>query len=146
MSLVDTMMYDLENLPRYRNFSRWFLRISVLVYLFLIYFKRLATMVVTSDYFLLAVAYIILAVILVIAGFMKRSTLTRLTAIAMIILTIVYFVASILLGKDLYQMIVTKMLLLAVLIYFTTSSNWKEYKMHHKRSKGEFFEVENGDN
>lgn len=103
-------------------------------------------MVVTSDYFLLAVAYMILAIIMVIAGFMKRSTLTRLTAIAMIILTIIYFVASILLGKDIYQMIVTKVLLLAILIYFTTSSNWKEYKMRRKKSKGELFADENAEN
>jgi hypothetical protein len=135
MSLLDTMMYDLENLPRYRNFSRWFLRISVLVYLFLLYYKRLATMVFTSDYFLLAVTYMILAVILLLAGFMKRSTLTRLTAIAMIILTIIYFAASILLGKDIYQMFLSKVLLIAVLIYFTTSSNWKEYKNRHRSNR-----------
>ena len=133
MGLIDTMMYDLENLPRYRNFSRWFMRISILVYLFLIYFNRLATMVVTSDYFLLGTAYMILGILLVIAGFMKRSTLTRLTAIAMIMLTIIYFAASILLGKDLYQMFVSKILLIAILIYFSTSSNWKEYKSRHRR-------------
>ena len=139
MALLDTMLYDLENLPRYRSFSRWTMRICVLVYLILVYYKRLATMVVTSDYFLLAIAYMILGALLIIGGFQKRSTLTRLVAIAMIMLTLVYFAASILLGKDLYQMIVSKILLLAVLIYFATSSNWKEYKMRHKKVKSDIF-------
>jgi hypothetical protein len=102
--------------------------------------------VFTSDYFLLAIAYMFLAVFLVIGGFQKRSTLTRLVSIAMIMLTLIYFGASILLGKDLYQMLVSKFLLLAVLIYFATSSNWKEYKMRHKKFKGDIFVEEDNKN
>ena len=132
-------MYDLENLPRYRSFARWLLRICVLIYLFLIYLKRLATLEITSDYFLLAVTYMLLATILLFGGFYKRSTVTRLSAIAMLILTIIYFAASILLGKDLYQMISSNVLLVGVLIYFATSSNWKEYK-HRRKIETDLFE------
>jgi hypothetical protein len=139
MSFIDTLMYDLENLPRYRYFARWFLRICVLLYLFLIYLKRLATMEITSDYFLLAVSYLVLAVMLLIGGFYKRSTVTRMAAIGMLILTIIYFAASFLLGKDLYQMITSKILLVGVLVYFATSSNWKEYK-HRRRADKELFD------
>jgi hypothetical protein len=141
MGFIDTLMYDLENLPRYRAFARWVLRICVLIYLFLIYLKRLATMEITSDYFLLAVGYLILGVILVIGGFYKRSTITRMSAIGMLILTVIYFAASILLGKDLYQMLTSKILLIGVLIYFATSSNWKEYK-HRRKAEPELFNEE----
>lgn len=100
-------------------------------------------MEITSDYFLLGVSYMILALILLIGGFYKRSTVTRLSAIAMLVLTIIYFAASILLGKDLYQMITSKILLVGVLIYFATSSNWKEYK-HRRKVDNDIFE-ENAD-
>jgi hypothetical protein len=143
MSFIDTLMYDLENLPRYRSFARWLLRICVFIYLFLIYLKRLATMEITSDYFLLAVSYLILAFILLIGGFYKRSTITRMSAIGMIILTIIYFAASILLGKDLYQMLTSKILLVGVLVYFATSSNWKEYK-HRRKAEQELFDEGEG--
>jgi len=96
-------------------------------------------MEITSDYFLLAVSYMILASLLLIGGFYKRSTVTRLSAIAMLILTVIYFAASILLGKDLYQMISSKVLLVGVLIYFATSSNWKEYK-HRRKAEHELFD------
>ena len=139
MSLMDSLKYDIENLPRYRYFARWILRISVLIYLFLIYLNRLATMEITSDYFLLAVSYLILAILLVFGGFNKRSTLTRMSSIAMLVLTIVYFIASVLLHKDLYQMLVSNVLLVGVLFYFATSSNWKEYK-YRQKAKNELFE------
>ena len=102
-------------------------------------------MEITSDYFLLAVAYMILATMLVVGGFYKRSTVTRLSAIAMLILTIIYFAASILLGKDLYQMLVSKVLLIGVLIYFATSSNWKEYK-HRRKVESDIFEESDAHN
>ena len=143
MSFIDTLMYDLENLPRYRAFARWLLRICVIIYLFLIYLKRLATMEITSDYFLLAVSYLILSIFLLLGGFYKRSTITRMSAIAMLILTVIYFAASILLGKDLYQMITSKILLVGVLVYFATSSNWKEYK-HRRKAEQELFDEGEG--
>jgi L-lactate permease len=142
---MDTLNYDLENLPRYKFFARWFLRICVLAHLYLIYLKRLITWELTSDYFLLSIIYLILAFILFAGGFYKRSTITKIAAIAMLVLTFVYFVTTIILGKNLYEMVTSNILLVGVLFYFATSSNWKENRYRRKDKKDKLLD-KNDDN
>jgi hypothetical protein len=125
-------MKDVDSLPRYANITKWFLRITVVVYIFTIYYKRLITFNLESDYFLIAVFYIFFSITLFFGGFRKSASLTRLSGLALVFLTLVYFGASIALHKNLYNMFASKILLLAVALYFSTSSNWREHRIKRK--------------
>jgi hypothetical protein len=135
MKLINLVVKDVDGLPKYASLSKWFLRLAVLVYISTIYWRRLVTLNFESDYFLIAIFYVLFSIMLFVGGFQKRATLTRFSGLALVVLTIVYFGASIVLHKNLHKMFTDKILLLAVALYFATSSNWREYKRRRKIKK-----------
>jgi hypothetical protein len=136
------LVKDIDNLPRYSSMAKWILRLTVVVYILAIYWRRLATLNFESDYFLIAIFYVIFSILLFIGGFQKRATMTRFSALVLVILTLVYIGASFMLHKNLYTMFTSKILLLSVCLYFATSSNWRENRRKSKLKRGTMTEEE----
>lgn len=123
---------DFNSLPRFYPISKWFMRIAVFVYVLIIFGRRIVDFSITSEYSLLAVVYIFFSFILFIAGFRRRSTLTRVAALILAATTVVYLITSVLLSKAYNELFATNLILLSILIYFCTSS--KRFDFYKKYS------------
>lgn len=143
MSLIESLTSELHRLTKYKNFSRWALRISVVIYLVLLYSRVLIDRDYDSGDFVLSISFLVLAIMLLIGGFFKHSTITKLSAISMLVLMVVLFVISVMLHRNILKLITENVLLSGVLFYFATSSNWKEYSKHSKIKAKDIFTDEN---
>lgn len=126
---------DFSTLPKFYSISKLVMRISVFIYVLLIYGRRIKEFSWTSEYSILALTYIFFSFLLLIAGFLKRSTLTRFAAAILALITIVYLVTGILLSRINGPVLASTIIFLSVLLYFTTSSCRYDMYKRHKDSK-----------
>lgn len=71
-------------------FSRWLLRISLLLYMVLQHGHTFKAMQVDSQSFFIATAFLLLSVLVFAGGFMSKSSLTVVSALLLSLLTVYY--------------------------------------------------------
>ena len=69
--------------------GKWLLRLTVVVFVYTTYFDTFSEFSFKNPGFFIAAAFILLAALLIIGGFLKKSTLTVLSALAICILSVV---------------------------------------------------------
>lgn len=126
MDLLKKLLKDLRGLSHYYLFSKWMLRLFVLIYILLVYTKRFMDPSVTSEYFWLAIVYTVFAILLFIGGFSENSDLTRFSALILLIASVIHLVASVLVYQKVDEVAASKLLFLGIVLYFLTSSKRQE--------------------
>ncbi len=69
--------------------GKWLLRLTVVVFVYTTYFDKFSDFSFKGPDFFIATAFVLLAALLLIGGFMKRSTLTIVSALAICILSVI---------------------------------------------------------
>jgi hypothetical protein len=118
---------EIKNMPVYYPMAVWILRLALLFYVILEFGPRLSSPDIHSEYFHLALIFIIFTSLLFLGGFMRKSYLTRISAFILVLTTLVYLIAAFLIYQN-AEVLASRFLFLAILIFFSTFS--KKYNFY----------------
>ncbi len=101
--------------------AAWLLRIMLIWFIYRNQFKTFTSFDLETFSFYISSAYLLFAILLLVGGFMKKSTLTVLSGLAFFILPIVQLIRAF--PEDLASGLLAYLIPLAVGFYFFTGGN-----------------------